>query len=93
MYLLAAKDHLHDTVTRLCKSISTAFRKSKGMAWPPILEDMKQIPSEPLSEELERFLCLVFSGNEPEVVQDEKTKCFVYSIGQDICLAVVSLGR
>ena len=48
--------------------------------------------SEPLHEELERFLCLVFSGNEPEVVQEEKTKCFVYSVDQDICRAV-SLGK
>ena len=53
---------------------------------------MKEMASEPLPEELKRFLCLVFSGNEPEVGQEEKTKCFVYSIGQEICRAV-SLGR
>ena len=62
------------------------------MATNPTLEDVKQMPCEPLPEELKRFLCLVFSGNEPEVVQEEKTKCFVYSIGQEICRAV-SLGR
>ena len=62
------------------------------MAWLPTLEDVKQMTHEPLPEELKRFLCLVFSSNEPEVVQEEKTKCFVYSIGQDICRAV-SLGR
>ena len=62
------------------------------MAWPPTLGDMKQMASEPVLEELELFLCLVFSVNEPEVVQDEKTKRFVYSIGQDIC-RTVSLKR
>ena len=53
---------------------------------------MKETASEPLSEELEHFLCPVFSVNEPDFVQDEKTKHFIYSIGQDICRAV-SLGR
>ena len=33
-----------------------------------------------------------FSGNESEVVQNEKTKRFAYSIRQDIC-RTVSLGR
>ena len=47
---------------------------------------------EPLPEESEYFLSLVFNGNEPKVVQDEKTKRFFYSIGQGICRAV-SLGR
>ena len=91
-HLLATKDHLYDTATYLRESILTAFRKLKEIAWPPTLEDVKQIASEPLPEELECFLCLVFNGNEPEVVQDEKTKRFVYSIGPDICRAV-SLGR
>ena len=90
--VLATKDHLHDTATYLRKSILTAFRKSKEMAWPPTLGDIKQMASEPVLEELELFLCLVFSVNEPEVVQDEKTKRFVYSIGQDIC-RTVSLKR
>ena len=53
---------------------------------------MKEMASKPLSEELEHFLCPVFSVNEPDLVQDEKTKRFIYSIGQDICRAV-SLGR
>ena len=91
-YLLATKDHLHDTATHIRESILTAFRKSKEMAWPPTLEDVMQMASEPLLEELERFLCLFFSGNESEVVQNEKTKRFAYSIRQDICRAVL-LGR
>ena len=59
------------------------------MAWSPTLEDVKQMASKPLLEELECFLCLAFSDNEPNVVQDEKTKCFAYSIGQDICRSVL----
>ena len=55
------------------------------MAWPPVLEDVQQMASEPLLEELECFLFLVFSGNEPEKVQDVKTKRFIYSISLDIC--------
>ena len=39
-------------------------------------------------EELEYFLFLVFSGNEPEMVQDVKTKRFVCSVGLDICREV-----
>ena len=91
-YLLTTKDHLHDAVPYLCESILTAFRKSKEMLWPPTFKKVKQIASEPLSVELECFLCLVFSGKEPEMVQDDKVKHFVYSVGQDICL-VVTLGR
>ena len=91
-YLLATKDHLNDTATYLRDSILTAFRKSKDMPWLPTLDDVKRLASEPLPEELERFLCLVFSGNEPEIVQDERTKRFVFFIGQDVCRAV-SQGR
>ena len=87
-YLLATKDHLKDTATYLRESILHAYRKSKVMPWPPTLEDVKQLSSKPLPEELERFLNLVFTDNEPEMVQDERTKRFVYSIGQDVCRAV-----
>ena len=31
---------------------------------------------------------LLFSGNKPEMVQDDRTKRFIYSIGQDVCRAV-----
>ena len=87
-YLLATIDHPHDTATYVHESILTAFRKSKEMAWPPVLEDVQQMASEPLLEELECFLFLVFSGSEPEMVQDVKTKRFVYSISLDICREV-----
>ena len=57
-YLLATKDRLHDTAIYIRESILTAFRKSKEISWPPTLEDVKQMASEPLLEELECFLCL-----------------------------------
>ena len=44
------------------------------------------------SEELQRFLSLVFSCNEPQMVQNDRTKRFIHSIGQDVCRAV-SQGR
>ena len=62
------------------------------MTWPLTLEDVKKLASEPLPEELQRFLSLVFSGNEPEVVQDDSSKRFIYSIGQYVCRAI-SQGR
>ena len=34
----------------------------------------------------------MLSGNEPEMVQDDRTKRFIYSIGHDVCSAV-SQGR
>ena len=58
------------------------------MTWPTTLEDVKKLANEPLPEELQHFLSLVFSGNEPEMVQDDRTKSFIYSIGQDVCPAV-----
>ena len=58
------------------------------MTWPPTVEDVKKLASEPLPEELQCFLSLVFSGNEPEMVQDDRTKHFIYSIGQDVCHAI-----
>ena len=88
-YLLASKDHLKDRAKYLQDSILNAFIKSKEMTWPPTLED---ITSEPLPEELQCFLNLVLSGNEPEMVQDDRTKRFIYSIGHDVCRAV-SQGR
>ena len=91
-YLLASKDHLKDTAKSLRDSILQAFRKSKEMTWPLTLEDVKKLVSQPLSEELQRFLSLEFSGKEPEMVQDDRTKRFIYSIGQDVCRAV-SQGR
>ena len=91
-YLLATKYHLYERATYILELILTAFRKSKEMEWRPTLEHVKQMASGPLPEELEHFICLVFSGNEPKVVQNENTKRFVYSVGQDIC-RVVSLGR
>ena len=91
-YLLASKDHLQDTAKYIRDSILQAFRKSKEMTWPLTLEDVKKLASQPLSEELQRFLSLEFSGNEPEMVQDDRTKRFIYSIGQDVCRAV-SQGR
>ena len=33
------------------------------MTWPPTLEDVKKLASEPLPEEFQRFLSLMFSGN------------------------------
>ena len=91
-YLLASKDHLKDTAKYIRDSILQAFRKSKEMTWPLTLEDVKKLVSQPLSEELQRFLSLEFSGKEPEMVQDDRTKRFIYSIGQDVCRAV-SQGR
>ena len=91
-YLLASKDHLKDTAKYLRDPILNAFRKSEEMTWPPTLEDVKKLASELLPEELQRFLSLVFSGNEPEVVQDDSSKRFIYSIGQDVCRAI-SQGR
>ena len=58
------------------------------MTWPQTLENVKKLASEPLPEEFQRFLCVVFSGNKPEMVQDDRTKRFVYSIGKDVCCAV-----
>ena len=87
-YLLASKDHLKDTTKYIRDSIRSAFRKSKEMTWPLTLEDVKKLASEPLPEELQRFLSLVFSGIEPEMVQDDRTKRFIYSIGQDGCHAI-----
>ena len=80
-YLLASKDHLKDTAKYIRDSILQAFRKSKEMTWPLTLEDVKKLASQPLSEKLQCFLSLVFSGNESEMVQDDRTKRFIYSIG------------
>ena len=91
-YLLATKDHLKDAATYILESTLNAYRKSKEMQWQPTLGNVKQLSSKLLPKELVYFLNLVFSGNEPEMVQDERTKRFVYSIGKDVCLAV-SQGR
>ena len=48
-------------------------------------DDIEKMPTEKLSEELERFLNLIFSGNEPNTEKCDLAKCFVYSIGQDVC--------
>ena len=58
------------------------------MTWPTTLEDVKKLASEPLPGELQHFLSLVFSGNEPKMVQDDRTKSFIYSMGQDVCPAI-----
>ena len=87
-YLLASKDHLKGTTKYLRDSIRSAFRKSKEMTWSLTLEDVKKLASEPLPEELQRFLSLVFSGIEPEMVPDDRTKRFIYSIGQDGCHSI-----
>ena len=54
-YLLASKDNLKDTTKYLRDSILNAFRKSKEMTWPPTLEHVKKLASEPLPEELQCF--------------------------------------
>ena len=56
------------------------------------MEDVKKLASEPLPEALQCFLSLAFSGNKPQMVQDDRTKRFIYSIGQDVCCAI-SQGR
>ena len=91
-YLLATKDHLNEAAKYLRESILAAYKKSEELPWPPMVEDIKKLADEPLPEELERFLHLVFSGNEPDMVHEERTRRFVFSIGQDICRAV-SKGR
>ena len=62
------------------------------MTWPSKLEDVKKLAIEPFPEELQCFLSLVFIGNEPEMVQDVRTKHFIYSIGQDVCHTISSQG-
>ena len=48
-YLLATKDHLHDTATYLRESNLITFRESKEMARPPTLKYVKQIRIKTLS--------------------------------------------
>ena len=47
--------------------------------------NIEKMPTEKLSEELERFLNFIFSGNEPNTEKCDLAKRFVYSIGQDVC--------
>ena len=69
-----------------------AFKKSKKIPRPPTVEDIDKMAGEKLPEELERFLNLVFTRNEPVTENCERTKRFIFSIGQDVCRAV-SQGR
>ena len=91
-YLAASEDKLKDTATFIREVAFKALKSSKEMPWPPTIDDIEKISAEKLPEELERFLNLIFSGNKPSTEKCEQTKCFVYSIGQDVC-CVVSQGR
>ena len=91
-YVAASEDKLKDTAAFLREVILNAFKNSKEMHWPPSVDDIEKMATEKLPEELERFLNLVFSGNEPITEKCERTKRFIYSIGQDVCRAV-SQGR
>ena len=92
-YKAASEDKLKDTATFLRESILKAFRETKELEWPPTVESIAKLDKESIPEELERFLALVFSGKEPNLDnQEERTKRFIYSIGQDICRAA-SQGR
>ena len=87
-YLAASKDRIQETALYLKEVIERAFKASKELPWPPTVEDISELSSENLPEELERFLTIVFSGNEPKNNECERTKRFVVSIGQDLCRAV-----
>ena len=91
-YLAASEDKLKDTAGFLREVILNAFKNSQEVPWPPSVEDIEKMATEKLPEELERFLNLVFSGKEPSMEICERTKRFIYSIGQDVCRAV-SQGR
>ena len=90
--LAASDDKLKDVATFIREVILKAFKSSKEMPWPPTIDDIEKMSTEKLPEELERFLNLIFSGNEPNTEKCERTKRFVYSISQDVCRAV-SQGR
>ena len=91
-YLAASGDKLKDMATFIREVILKAFKSSKEMHWPPTIDDIEKMSTEKLPEELERFLNLIFSGNEPNTEKCERTKRFAYSIGQDVC-RIVSQGR
>ena len=61
-YLAATKDQLKDTAAYLREIITEAFKNTL----PLIVEDLDEMARENSPEELERFLNLVFSGNEPD---------------------------
>ena len=60
------------------------------MPWPSTIDNIEKMSTEKLPEELERFLNLIFSGNEPNTEKCERKKQFVYSIGQDVCRGISS---
>ena len=86
-YLAATVDKIKDVALHLKEIIETAFKKSREMPWPPTVEDISTLASTQLPEDLQRFLTIALSGKEPENVQCERTKRFVFSIGQDLCRA------
>ena len=91
-YLTASGDKLKDVGTFIREVVLKAFKSSKEMPWPPMIDNIEKMWTEKLTEELERFLNLTFSGNEPNTEKWEPAKRLVYSIGQDVCCAV-SQGR
>ena len=88
LYLAASGDKLKDVATFIREVVLKAFKSSKEMPWPPTIDDIEKMSTEKLPEELERFLNLIFSGNEPNTEKCKRTKHFAYSIGQDVCRAV-----
>ena len=84
-YLAPSEDKLKDVATFIREVILKAFKSSKEMPWSPITDDIEKMLTEKLPEELERFLNLIFSENEPNTEKCERIKRFVYSIGQVVC--------
>ena len=63
-----------------------ALKKSKEIPWPPTVEDNDKMASEKLPEELNRFLNLVFSGNEP--VRELSTQNASYFRSDKMCVGL-----
>ena len=91
-YLAASEVKLKDVATFIREVILKAFKSSKEMPWPSAVDEIEKMSTEKLPKELERFLNLIFIGNEPNTKKCERTKRFVYSIDQDVYRAV-SQGR
>ena len=68
----------------LRNDIFVTFDRSGDLAWPPVVENL-QSDHEVIPSKLTTFLTILISG---KMVSDDKRKCLVSSIGQDICRAV-----
>ena len=89
-YLAGTRDTMKDAAITLRTMIKKAFDESTTLKWPPTADKLGALIQDQLPEELLKFLNVVFSRQDLKSVKCKKTRCLIYSVGQDICRAVTN---